>query len=46
MKTLKNARIWSNEELKKIASVFKGDVINVSGEQDKDKSRGGIRNIL
>lgn len=39
-KELKNARIWSNNELAKIAEVFSGDIINVSGELDRDKSGG------
>ncbi len=30
-------RNWSNTELKKMASFFKGKVVNVSGWQDKDK---------
>lgn len=41
MKELKNARIWSNEELKKIANLFQGRIINVSGERDQDK-QGGV----
>lgn len=30
-------RIWSNKELKKFAHLFKGNVINISGVEDKDK---------
>lgn len=45
-KELKNARIWSNNELAKIAEVFSGDIINVSGELDRDKSGGYIKIIL
>jgi hypothetical protein len=30
-------RIWSNRELKKVAKNFGGDVINLSGWEDKDK---------
>lgn len=30
-------RIWSNEELKKFAHLFKGDVVNVSAWKDEDK---------
>lgn len=37
----RKARIWSNLELKKIARLFNGDVINVSGWKDSDK-RGGF----
>ncbi len=33
-------RKWSNEELKKIAHLFTGDVINVSGWKDIDKEGG------
>ncbi len=32
-----NARIWSNNELKKTAHLFTGDIINVSAGKDKDK---------
>lgn len=41
MREIQNARIWSNEEYRKIANVFQGDIINVSGEYDHDK-QGGI----
>jgi|GEM_PF-646918 len=30
-------RIWSNRELEKIAHLFSGDIVNVSGWQDLDK---------
>jgi hypothetical protein len=33
----KNARIWSNSELKKFCKIFKGDVCNVSAWNDIDK---------
>ena len=33
-------RLWSNKELRKVASLFKGDVVNVSGWQDSDKEGG------
>lgn len=33
----RTARIWSNNELTKIAHHFHGDVINVSGHTDEDK---------
>lgn len=33
-------RIWSNSELIKMSSYFKGDVINVSGWKDEDKEGG------
>lgn len=31
------ARIWSNNELRKFAPLFKGNVVNVSAWEDKDK---------
>lgn len=37
-KTLKNARLWSNKELEKVADYFSGTVINISGEMDSDKA--------
>lgn len=46
MKELKNARIWSNKEMKKIAEIFEGDIINISGEFDNDKQGGYIADIL
>jgi hypothetical protein len=33
-------RAWSNTELRKICKHFKGDIINVSGWEDKDKEGG------
>jgi hypothetical protein len=33
----KIARIWSNQELKKIAPLFTGDIVNVSAWDDRDK---------
>lgn len=33
----RNARIWSNDELKKIAHLFTGDICNVSAWRDQDK---------
>ncbi len=30
-------RIWSNEELRRFAHLFSGDIVNVSGWKDKDK---------
>lgn len=35
------ARIWSNQELRKIAPLFCGSVINVSAGEDVDKEGGG-----
>ncbi|MFK7971029.1 MAG: hypothetical protein AB8F95_11710 [Bacteroidia bacterium] len=31
------ARVWSNRELEKVASLFKGDIANISGWTDTDK---------
>ena len=31
------ARHWSNEELRKIAKLFEGDVLNASAGTDEDK---------
>ena len=33
-------RAWSNRELKKVAPLFRGDIVNVSGWQDVDKEGG------
>lgn len=30
-------RIWSNDELKKFSTIFSGDIVNISGWEDKDK---------
>lgn len=34
------ARIWSNEELKKYAKLFGGEIVNVSAWKDEDKQGG------
>ncbi|MGA1980113.1 MAG: hypothetical protein ABSG99_06065 [Sedimentisphaerales bacterium] len=34
------ARIWSNREIKKLAPLFTGDVVNISAGNDKDKEGG------
>ena len=39
-------RIWSNSELRKIAPVMRGDVINVSGWQDLDKQGGRYKDYF
>ncbi|OWY69447.1 hypothetical protein B7486_20540 [cyanobacterium TDX16] len=31
------ARVWSNRELRKLAPLFKGDVVNISAWDDRDK---------
>lgn len=33
-------RDWSNREIKKLATLFEGDIINVSGWRDEDKTGG------
>ena len=40
------ARIWSNQELRKIASSFKGDIINVSAWKDEDKEGGHYKDYF
>ncbi len=42
----RRARIWSNQELKKIANLFEGDIINVSGWKDSDKRDGFYRDYF
>jgi len=39
-------RSWSNKELKKIAHLFEGDIVNVSGWEDKDKEGDFYRNYF
>ena len=39
-------RIWSNSELKKIAKHFKGDIIDVSAWNDKDKEGSTYRDYF
>lgn len=39
-------RVWSNDELKKFAHLFEGDVANVSGWQDKDKQGDEYKNYF
>ena len=36
-------REWSNDELKKFAHLFKGDIVNVSAWKDEDKEEGFYR---
>ena len=33
----RGARVWSNQELKKFVHLFAGDIVNVSGWDDRDK---------
>lgn len=39
-------RRWSNTELKKIGPVFKGEMINVSGWDDRDKQGGSYKSYF
>jgi hypothetical protein len=39
-------RIWSNDELRKCAHLFEGDVVNVSGWKDEDKQGGNYRSYF
>lgn len=39
-------RQWSNDELRKFGSLFRGDVINVSGWHDGDKKGGEYRDYF
>lgn len=39
-------RIWSNTELKKIAPIFTGDIVNVSASDDGDKQGGHYKNYF
>ncbi|CAN2048446.1 Methyltransferase type 11 domain-containing protein [Candidatus Magnetomoraceae bacterium gMMP-1] len=41
-----NPRLWSNDELKKFADLFVGDVINISAGQDKDKENRTYRDYF
>lgn len=34
------ARVWSNQELRKLAPLFTGDIVNVSAWDDRDKEGG------
>lgn len=39
-------RIWSNSELRSVAPLFTGDVVNVSGWRDEDKEGGHYRDYF
>jgi hypothetical protein len=41
-----SVRIWSNDELKKFSKLFGGDVVNLSGWEDKDKEGGFYRDYF
>lgn len=40
------ARIWSNREIKRLAPLFTGDVINVSAWDDRDKEGGHYKDYF
>jgi len=39
-------RVWSNRQLRTLGSLFRGDVVNVSGWRDEDKQGGTYRNYF
>jgi hypothetical protein len=39
-------RYWSNKEIRKLAPFFKGDVINISGWDDRDKKGGHYKDYF
>lgn len=39
-KQFRIARLWSNRELRKVAAFFRGDIVNVSAWDDRDKEGG------
>ena len=41
-----NARKWSNDELRKFANLFSGQIINVSAGEDKDKEGDFYKNYF
>jgi len=41
-----SARLWSNDELRKLAPLLDGDVVNVSGWDDRDKEGGRYRDYF
>ena len=41
-----SARYWSNDELRRLCPSFKGDVVNVSGWDDRDKEGGCYRDYF
>jgi len=41
-----NPRAWSNRELRKVSSLFSGDVINVGAYRDEDKEGGYYRSYF
>jgi len=45
-KKFRSARLWSNEELRKVAHLFEGEVVNVSAWKDSDKDGGIYRDYF
>jgi len=45
-RAFRTARLWSNQELRQIAPVFAGDVVNVSAWDDRDKDGGRYRDYF
>lgn len=45
-RAFRTARLWSNRELRRVAAVFPGDVVNVSGWDDRDKEGGRYRDYF
>jgi hypothetical protein len=45
-KKFRKPRVWSNQELRKHAHLFKGDVVNVSAWKDIDKEGGKYENYF
>ena len=45
-RTYRLARLWSNGELRRLAPVFAGEVVNVSGWDDRDKDGGRYRDYF
>ena len=45
-KKFRRARVWSNDQLKLFAHLFKGEVVNVSAWQDKDKQGNSYKSYF
>jgi hypothetical protein len=45
-RTYRQARKWSNQELRKFSSKFSGEIINVSGWEDSDKEGNTYKNYF
>jgi hypothetical protein len=45
-RAFRTARLWSNRELKQVAKVFTGEVVNVSAWDDRDKDGGRYRDYF